>query len=199
MGTTAIYNWIYPEGSDNPAVPLYFKDLAEDIEATVDSIDDRLDAVEPRPRGLVAHAYRDTMSNPSTAAAVVAVLSVASFAVVSGRAYRIRVTTAPRSTVVDDRLVTELRYTTNGAAPTTASPVLPEGIHYMSAVAGGVSDSITFEALYKPGSSHNLRLLLCITCDGAGSGRLYADATARTVVQVDDIGVAVANTGTPLP
>lgn len=197
--TTANYNWPYPVGSDTPAGPLQIKALADAADATLKTVDNRLVVAEPRPRGLVAHAFRTTISDPSTAAAVVAVMSVASFAVVSGRAYRIRVSTAPRSTVVDNRLVTELRYTTNGAAPTIASPVLPEAINYFSAIPGGVSDSIMFEALYKPGSSHNLRLLLCVTCDGAGSGRLYADASAPTVVQVDDIGVAVANTGTALP
>lgn len=45
-GTTAIYAWPYPEGDDVPDVPARILALAQAVETTVDSIDDRVDVVE---------------------------------------------------------------------------------------------------------------------------------------------------------
>ena len=46
MGTTANYSWPYPASTDAPDVPADMKDLADAIDLTVDSIDDRCDGYE---------------------------------------------------------------------------------------------------------------------------------------------------------
>lgn len=46
MGTTANYLWPYPASTEVPDVPTDMKDLADAIDATVDSIDDRCDGYE---------------------------------------------------------------------------------------------------------------------------------------------------------
>lgn len=197
---TSNYAFPYPASTATPNVPVDIKALADAVDAAMDVIDDRLDVVEPRPRGLVAHGHRNTISNASTGA-VVSVLSLSAFAVTTGRAYRLRVSTAPRSDVASDRVVTELRYTTDGSAPTVASPVMPgmQHFHTQSTEAAASSDSALMEGVYKPASSHNLRLLLTVwRATGSGNGRLYADSTALTEVAVEDIGLAVTNTGTAL-
>jgi hypothetical protein len=42
MGATTRYNWAYPEESDPPAVPSDIQALADDVEETLGSIDDRV-------------------------------------------------------------------------------------------------------------------------------------------------------------
>lgn len=45
--TTAIYAWPYPQSTDPPAGHTQIQALANAVETTVDSLDDRLDVVEP--------------------------------------------------------------------------------------------------------------------------------------------------------
>ena len=84
-GTTTIYGWPYQELADAPDGPNLGQDLADAIETTVDSIDDRVDALEIHA---VQHAYTTaTLSTPLSAAW--GNVTGFSFAAVAGRAYGI--------------------------------------------------------------------------------------------------------------
>lgn len=145
---------------------------------------------------LVARGTRSTVSSASTGA-VVGVMSLAALAVVAGHAYRFAVTVHPRSTVAGDRILVELRGTTNGTAPTVASPVFAQ--KYFTAIAASAADTEYFEGTYDPGVGGTFRGILTITrVVGSGSAELYADATALTRVSVYDDGLTVPNTGTNL-
>lgn len=56
---TPIYGWGYPENADPPNGPSQFNALATAIEATVDSIDDRVDVLEPKVASLEAGTSTD--------------------------------------------------------------------------------------------------------------------------------------------
>lgn len=43
---TSNYSWPYPSGTDAPNVPLYIKNLADAADASLDTVDDRVDVVE---------------------------------------------------------------------------------------------------------------------------------------------------------
>ncbi|ANZ35262.1 hypothetical protein BBK82_03405 [Lentzea guizhouensis] len=150
----------------------------------------------PVARGLVRRGRRSTSSTGTTS--IVGVLRLGdspnTIPVVSGRAYRISAVVHPRSTIAGDRILTEIRYTTDGSAPSTSSTVLAQ--KYSTAFAVSSADSDPFETVYEPATSHNLRLLLTIS-RGAGTGTVeaYADATASTELVVEDVGLAVTNTG----
>lgn len=145
---------------------------------------------------LLARGTRSTVSSPSTGA-VVGVMSMAAVPVVAGHAYRIGVTVNPRSTVAGDRILVELRGTTNGSAPTVASPVFAQ--KYFTAIASSAADTEYFEGTYDPGVGGTFRSILTLTrVVGSGSAELYADATALTRVSIYDDGLTVANSGTNL-
>ena len=193
---TANYAWPYPAGSSAPNVPVDIKALADAADATVDAIDDRLDIVETRPRGLVGRGRRTTVSTATTG--IVGVIRLASISVIAGRAYRIVATIHPRSSSSGDRILTEIRHTTNGTTPGTGSAVLPGGQHYTTAAPGGVSDSAQFEFVYEPAVSVGLQVILTVTREAGGAGNvtLYADSSAVTEVAVYDDGLATGNSGT---
>lgn len=151
-------------------------------------------AIGPR---LVGNGLRTTVSNPSTGA-IVGVTRLAAIPVVAGRSYRLGALIHPRSTVAGDRIIVEIRGTTNGVQPTTASPVLAQ--FYYTTVAASAADTAYFEGIFDAVSAGPLWVLLAFTrAVGSGSAELYADATAVTRVTVRDQGLTVANTGTNLP
>lgn len=196
---TIIYGWPYPVvGVDPPNGAAQIQSLAEAIESTVDGIDDRLDVVELRPRGLLAHGARDTEGPISTGSAV-ATLRIDDVAIGAGRAIACRYKTHPRSEVAGDLIVMELRYTTNGSTPTAASPILPGSQAYSFAQATDIPLTVDVETVYKPAVNETLSVVLCVTRSlGSGDVRLGADGNALTEIFLTDVGVSVANTGTAL-
>lgn len=160
----------------------------------------RSDAVwVPAGARVMARGVRTSISSPATVTGTpVAVMRVAPVSVRAGRAVKMSATVHPRSTVAGDRVVVELRATTNGVAPTTASPVFAQA--YFTAVTASAADTIYFEGTYEPASTESLWVLLTVTRGlGSGNVELYADATAVTRVEVHDEGPSVGNTGTNLP
>lgn len=151
-------------------------------------------AIGPRP---LRRGIRTTASSPSTGA-VVPVMRVASVALLGGHSYRLAATVHPRSTIAGDRVLVELRATTNGVTPAVGSPVFAQ--KYFTVIAASAADSEYFETTYEPAVNETLWVLLTVTRTvGTGSVELYADATAATRVTIYDEGPAVGNSGTNLP
>lgn len=198
MGATITWALRYPELSDPPNGPTQIQNLATDCDTTFTAFDTRLDAVEPRPRGLLARAHRDT-EGPITTGAAVATLRIDDVAIAAGRAIECRYRTHPRSESPGDLIVMELRYTTNGSVPTASSPILPGSQAYSYAQAFDVPLTMEATALYQPAVNEILSVVLCVSrALGSGDCRLGADASATTEIFISDVGVSVADSGTDL-
>jgi len=186
-------------GVDPPNGAAATQRLAEDVDAQLtvinNALDARLDIVEPRPRGILGRARRTT-EGPTSGGSIASTLRLDDIAVAAGRMIRCAYTIHPRSTVGGDLIVSELRYTTDGATPTTGSPILPGSQSYSRGQVTDMAQSVTIETVYAPAGAETLSLLLCITrALGTGVVRHGADANATTDIIIEDIGVAVGDTG----
>lgn len=196
MGTTTNYALRYPAATASPNVPVDMKNLADDVDAALDGVDDRLDLVEAnRARGLVKYGAVTTASGVSTSSTAVGVMRLDSISLLSGRAYLISCPAMhPTSTVTTDVMRVEVRGSTSGTA-TTASAVIPGLQAY--ALFG---QPMSLETVYQPGSNQTLSLILCIARDsGSGNVTMLADTSGRlSQIIVTDIGLAVSNSAVDL-
>lgn len=194
---TANYSWPYPAGTSSPNVPIDIKALADASDATVKAIDNRLVTVESnRARGIVKYGFRtSTSTNTATSATAVGVFRLDSISLLSGRAYSIRIPGLHiTSTVTTDNMRVEGRFSTSGTA-TTASAVMP-GLQAFQIF----GSTVNLETIYQPGSNQTVSLILCIARDsGSGTVSLYGDASRLYQIIVEDLGLAVSNTGVNLP
>jgi len=143
---------------------------------------------------IIARGTRTTVSTLTTT--IVGVLRLDSIVVYSGRSYRFTVNCmGPKSTVALDTVLTELRYSTSGAA-TTSSTVMPGGQGYFKEPANDSATTFVMAPTYDPPANQTLSVLLTVSrALGTGNISMYADASHMLQISVDDIGVAVANTG----
>lgn len=154
------------------------------------------------PNGLIARGRRSTSSTTTTT--IVGVERLDDYAVVGGRSYNIRVTGLfCLSTVAGDRILVEVRFTTDGSTPTTASPVLAGGQLYQVAAAvsgsaaNGDGGQIDFE--YEPGGSATLSLLVTVSRNsGTGSVSTFSDPTHVLELKIYDSGIGAGDVGTDI-
>lgn len=188
MGTTPIFVLPYPSGSDNPAVPLYIKQLAEAVDTALDGVDDKAVAADDR---VVKWGYRDTTSSISTSSAAVGVLRIDGMELKAGQDYEVvSGTLHPTSSVTTDVARIEIRYSTTGLA-TTASAILP-GVQAYEVF----GNSALLRAKFKVVADITVSMLLCIARDsGSGNVQMFTDATRRTEFEVLRCGPSKANSG----
>jgi len=157
-------------------------------------------AIDGRARR-IKYGFRTTVSSNSSAnGQVIAVLRLASVAVLTGFAYSIKAKVYPNSDNTGDLLRYDIRFTTDGVTtPTASSPVMPRGVKY-AGCANSTFMSSDIDAYYSPGSNLTLWVVLCVQrVGGTGNCNLYADTTERfTELEIWCTGVDVANTGTAL-
>ncbi len=115
--------------------------------------------------------------------------------IVVGQSYSIVCLVHPTSTVTTDNMRVEIRYTTNGTTPTTASPILQGLIGYQS-----FGPPMCLMAEYvASGSDSLLSLILCVAREaGSGTVSLYADGARTTEMKIYRSGFDVGDTGVDL-
>lgn len=192
MGTTANYAWPYPAATDAPNVPIDMKDLADAVDLTVDTIDDRVDSLESASaRGIVKRHRRTTSSSGAASTTLVPVIRLDDVSLTAGRLYRITTGTLhPTSTVTTDTIQVQIHYSTTGVA-TTASAVLPGAQAFE--LFGNTS---ILDTVYVPGSNLTASFLLAVARSlGTGTATLLADSVRRIELMVFDQGVDTGATG----
>lgn len=150
-------------------------------------------------RRRIARARRTTTSS-SSSGSLVAVLRLDDKPVLAGINYEITASVHADGDTADLCFRTEIRYTTDGSTPTTASPVLPgSGTDESQRNASfGTSQYICTD--YTPAGDESLSLLLCIIrLTAAGAVGLQADGTTYlTMMYLDSMGDDPGDTGTDL-
>lgn len=157
-------------------------------------------SVSARPLGIVRRYRRTTVSSASTSATLVGVLMTEDLSIVSGRLYRIGYQIHFDSTVADDQCRAELRHTTDGATPTTASAVLVGSGSEAVIRTTGTRETRNAETYYAPGVDQTLSLLLAVSRQ-AGSGNVTAFADASqfvTEIWVEDMGTDPGSSGSDI-
>ncbi len=152
-------------------------------------------------RGIKARGRRDSASTGTTT--IVGVLRLDDVPILNGRSYRISATGLfGTSTVNNDRIVITIRYTTDGATPSTTSAILPGGQAYqfIQIVGGSTGEDLSvLETVHEPGADQTLSLLLCVGRNlGTGTVGLFADTDHKIELKIEDVGVAVGDTGTDI-
>lgn len=196
MGVTANYGFPFPELGDAPNGPAQISALAVAVDATLDGVDDRLDSVESGTSSLIGRARRITTSALSASSAAVGVLRLDGMTGTAGHAITFRAGLLhPTSSVTTDTIRVEVRYTTNGVAATTASPVLPGGQAYEN-----FGNASSIETTYVPPANQTLSFLLCVAREaGSGNASLFTDAIRFTEFKIYDDGVDPGDAGVDIP
>lgn len=149
----------------------------------------------------VGRAQRITNSSTSTSSTAVAVLRLDDIPITAGRLYRIETSRlAVDGATAADTLAAELRYTTDGTTPTTASSILPGTYDEVDQPNASRAEFLYICASYAPAGDETLSLLLTIH-HGSGTGAmgLQADGTLKIIeILVWDCGVDPGDTGVDL-
>lgn len=150
-------------------------------------------AIDARAR-IIARGTRNTVSSLTTT--IVGVLRLDSISVISGHSYRFTCTgLGLKSTVALDSVLAELRFSTSGTA-TTSSTVMPGGQVYSRPPVGDAASTYSMAPTYDAPSNQTLSVLLTVSrALGTGECSIYADASHLMQIAVDDLGLAVSNTG----
>jgi len=209
--TTAIYGWPYQEPTDPPDGADLGKDLAEAIEATVDSIDDRVDTAEAtlvsldtrldtaeadlvtRPRGVIKRGRRTTATGAITTTET-GVLRIDNIPVVAGRLYRISTTNINMDgSVANDIGACRIRVSTAGAATTASTQIA----NIRQTIDDPTNSNIVPEnCFYVPGSSGTLSVLLsAVRVAGTGNVVVFCSGTDILDMVITDEGVDPGDTG----
>jgi len=157
-------------------------------------------SVSARPIGTVRRYRRTTASSAASSATLVGVLMTEDLSIVGGRLYRIGYQLHFDGTVADDQGRAELRYTTDGATPTTSSAVLVGSGSEAVIRTTGTRETRNAETYYAPAADETLSLLLAISRQ-AGSGNITAFADASqfvTEIWVEDMGTDPGSSGSNL-
>lgn len=142
-----------------------------------------------------ARARRVTNTGASTGS-VVGILRLDDVPVVAGRAYQITAIGGLFPNATDNvRIDATLRYTTNGATPTTASPILV--LHGLTTVTNGYVERYNIIHTYVPGVDQTLSLIMCFQSVASGGAAVssYAAADWPTEIIVTDMGADPGDTG----
>jgi hypothetical protein len=143
--------------------------------------------------GVIARGRRLTTS--STTTTEIGVLRIDDIPITGGRGYKISTSCiSMQTTVANDIVIANVRYTTDGSTPTTASTAL-----------GGVGVVVTnpafgmahpFIGYYYPTADETLSVLLTVTrASGTGNVSLGASATQPIDLFVEDAGVDSGDVG----
>lgn len=192
MGATTSYGFRYPELTDAPNGPLGFRNLAEDIEDELE----RISIVTPLapPKGVIGTASRITNGTLSTGTEY-SFLTV-SAPVKAGRLYRAGCynggfTTSGARGIACIRL----RYATGGATAGVTSPQFSEG--KVEIPNSGDLQAVASLGYIIPGSDTTLSVAYTYyRAAGTGSVGPFASDVWPTVLVIEDLGVAVSETGT---
>jgi hypothetical protein len=193
---TPTYGFRYLTLSDPPDIPNLGKNLAEDVEAKLVTVDTAVAAntTELGIRKIIKRGRRITPS--STTTTIVGVMRLDNVALKAGREYTIRVTGLHLdSTVAADALRAEIRFDATGAAATTASNQLQDSIVYGRIVTANSGETKPCEAEVTPGADATYSFILCVArIAGAGNARLFAGANDSIHMKIYDCGTAVSDT-----
>lgn len=143
--------------------------------------------------GIIARGRRVTTS--STTTTVVGVLRLDGIPIIGGRTYKISTSCiSMQSSVANDIVTSNIRYTTDGSTPTTSSAAL-----------GGVSATVTntsfgiavpFIGYYYPTSNETLSVLLTVgRTAGTGNVSLGGSAVQPIDLFVEDAGYDTGDVG----
>lgn len=193
-GDTTRYSWPYQSLGDAPDGAALGASLATAVEATVGSIDDRVDALEDetvKPRGVTRWGNRPT--NRSCTTAETTILRIDNITLVSGRAYRLAASGCRGDTdTATGRFKFVLRLSTAGVATT--------GSGLVRRAEGGDTDSAHLERYYVSAvNTTTASLLLTGTAvGGAASVNVLGSDEGGIDLYVEDLGLAQADTGVDL-
>lgn len=157
--------------------------------------------IDAGPMGIIGRAQRTTSSSTSTGS-VVGVLRIDDVPLKASRAYRIQSTPLNiDATVATSDVRVSIRFTADGSTPTTASTVLPGTIVGANTSSGGTAaPTFTISTYYAPAGGDELFSgLLCVQrLAGAGNAYIFGDATQKIEFWIEDIGLAVVDSGTDI-
>lgn len=169
--------------------------LPAGIDLTAEVLQDEFDA---HARGIIAWGNRATGSSGATTSTGVGVLRLDDVPVIGGRAYKIW--SNPMfmfSTVSGDDIGLRIRYTTDGTVPTTSSTLLPGAAMQTRIFSTSNGDALSVGLLYFPATDELLSVLLNVyRAGGTGTVTVFASATFPMNLYIEDVGLAVADTGT---
>lgn len=156
------------------------------------ALNDLINQSSPFPLGIIARADRQT--NSTTTTTEVGVLRLDDVPIYLGRSYRISWVTLGDSSVANDVIQANARYTTDGSTPTTSSTImkLTTDLQVNASTAIPLSDSV----IYTPSADQTLSVLLSAQrTAGSGNVGLIAAATYPTQLVIEDVGLDVTDTG----
>lgn len=141
---------------------------------------------------LIARGRRTTNSAAGTG--VIGVLRLDDVPVTAGRCYLINARGGMWPTAAGDtRADVTVRFTTTGATPTTASPIL--ALVGRQLFTTGYVEPFDIAQTYTPGSNQLLSLLLCFDSIDSDPIAAYGAADWPVEILVTDLGADPGNTG----
>lgn len=148
----------------------------------------------PMPGQRIARGRRE--SNSTTTTTEVGVLRLDDHAVIAGVSYTVHTSAVlPFSSVANDYIGVNVRYTTDGSTPSTASTAMIATQMRCTGAGGNETSKITVG--YVPATDLTLSLLLTISrVSGTGSVGLTGSATAPIELFLDSAGWDPGDSGT---
>lgn len=182
-----------------------FENLARDTDSALASVEADIAAVSaslPNLPGRLIRRHRRLSNSSATTGSAVGILRLPVGALITGRAYLIMTNSAlvDGSTATDVARL-ELRYTTDGTTPTTASALLPGGLAQGQIGNAAQGPSLQITTIYVPaGAGENLHLLLDITLTAGVGATVTVAGSGNTVTDlyVFDVGPDPGATGVNL-
>jgi hypothetical protein len=134
----------------------------------------------------------------STTTSTVGVLRLDDIPLAAGRVYKICTSALNLDTSVDADVVrAEMRYTTDGSTPTTASTAMMLGA--MKLAAAAAAQPVVLQRTYSPASAETLSLLMCVNrVSGTGSVSILGDPTFPIQMWVEDGGLDPGDVATEI-
>ena len=147
---------------------------------------------------VIARAYRSTNSSGTTTE--VGVVRLDDTPITAGRLYRVYTNSVGvDSSVANDGVRLNLRYTTDGTTPTPSSTVLTISQTIQTNIAA--AEYVVVDATYTPASNETLSVLLTVS-RATGSGTVLATggsgAPGPIELYIEDMGDDPGDTGTEL-
>jgi hypothetical protein len=139
---------------------------------------------------------RRTTSTATFTGTTTGVLRIDNVPLKAGRLYRVEVDTLTvRGSIALDGILSMVRFSTTGAA-TTTSTILAGAQNYCRVPAAASGFTVRIGTRVEPAADATYSFLLtAIRSAGAGNVDIYCDTDAVLELSVEDIGLAVGNTG----
>lgn len=155
--------------------------------------------VDDTRTGLIAWGQRTTNSS-GTGATEIEVLRLDDVPTRAGIAYQVVVTASLDSTVANDAIKVQVRYTTDGSTPTTSSSLLPGSSIQTVQTNASAGETRSSNTIYVPSGDETLSLLLTLQRTvGTGTVIVNADGAGfATSLYVNSLGVSPGDTGVDL-